>query len=209
MIRETKSNKTISDAEKIASQKEDLRLINKALKGDQAAYQRLVNKYKPTITFVLYRIVQDKDDVEDVVQEVFINTFRALKSFKKEYSFFSWIYKIALNKGIDYLRKKKLKTFSIDKPVTAKDGEVHYEVPDSTYEPDKHIIASEKSALINAAIEKLPPKYKRVIIMRHMEEKDYSEIAEELKLPIGTVKVHIFRARELLNKYLRHKIRHY
>lgn len=209
MIREIKSNKTISDAEKIVSQKEDLRLINKALRGDQAAYQRLVNKYKPIITFVLYRIVQDKDDVEDVVQEVFINTFRALKSFKKEYSFFSWIYKIALNKGIDYLRKKKLKTFSIDKPIAAKDGEVHYEVPDSTYEPDKHIIASEKSALIQSAIDKLPPKYKRVIIMRHIEEKDYSEIAEELKLPIGTVKVHIFRARELLNKYLRHKIRHY
>ncbi len=209
MAREIKSNKTISDAEKIVSQKEDLRLINKALRGDQAAYQRLVNKYKPTITFVLYRIVQDKDDVEDIVQEVFINTFRALNSFKKEYSFFSWIYKIALNKGIDYLRKKKLKTFSIDKPISSKDGEFQYEVPDSTYEPDKHIIASEKSALIQAAIDKLPPKYKRVIIMRHMEEKDYSEIAEELKLPIGTVKVHIFRARELLNKYLRHKIRHY
>lgn len=209
MAREIKSNRIISDAEKIVSQKEDVRLINKALRGDQAAYQRLVNKYKPTITYVLYRIVQDKDDVEDIVQEVFINTFRALKSFKKEYSFFSWIYKIALNKGIDYLRKKKLKTFSIDKPISSKDGEFQYEVPDSTYEPDKHIIASEKSALIQAAIDKLPPKYKRVIIMRHMEEKDYSEIAEELKLPIGTVKVHIFRARELLNKYLRHKIRHY
>lgn len=209
MAREIKSYKIISDAEKIASQKEDLRLINKALRGDQAAYQKLVNKYKPTITFVLYRIVQDKDDVEDVVQEVFINTFRSLKSFKKEYSFFSWIYKIALNKGIDYLRKKRLQTFSIDKPISAKDGEMHFEVPDSTYEPDKHIIASEKSALIQQAIDKLPVKYKRVIIMRHMEEKDYSEIAEELKLPIGTVKVHIFRARELLNKYLRHKIRHY
>ncbi len=209
MAREIKSNKTISEAEKIESQKEDVRLINKALRGDQAAYLRLVNKYKPTITYLLYRIVQDKDDVEDIVQEVFINTFRALESFKKEYSFFSWIYKIALNKGIDYIRKKKLKTFSINKPIATKDGEVQYEVPDSTYEPDKHIIASEKSSLIQTAIDKLPHKYRRVIIMRHMEEKDYSEIAEELKLPIGTVKVHIFRARELLNKYLRHKIRHY
>lgn len=196
-------------SDKAESKKEDIQLVEQALKGNQAAYERLMKKYKSTISFVLLRIIQDKSEVEDIVQEVFINTFKSLSTYKKQYSFFSWIYKIAMNKGIDYLRKKKLQTFSIDKPISTKNGELQLEIPDSTYEPDKQIIASERAAIVQWAIEQLPAKYKKVIIMRHQEEKDYSEIAKELKLPIGTVKVHIFRARELLNKYLRNKIRHY
>lgn len=196
-------------SDKAESKKEDIYLVNQALKGNQSAYDKLMKKYKSTISFVLLRIIQDKNEVEDVVQEVFINTFRSLKTYKKQYSFFSWIYKIAMNKGIDYLRKKKLQTFSINKPISTKDGDLQFELPDSTYEPDKFLIASERAALVNWAINQLPPKYKKVIIMRHQEEKDYAEIAKELKLPIGTVKVHIFRARELLNKYLRNKIHHY
>jgi RNA polymerase sigma factor (sigma-70 family) len=196
-------------AEKIESRKEDLRLINLALDGDQSSYVRLMKKYKSTINHVLFRVVQDPDEVEDITQEVFINAFKSLKSFKKEYSFFSWIYKIALNKGIDYLRKKKIQTFSLDKPIESDESDYRYEVPDSTYEPDKSMIAKERATFIQQAIDKLPAKYRQVIIMRHQEEKDYGEIAKELKLPIGTVKVHIFRARELLNKYLRNKIGHY
>jgi RNA polymerase sigma factor (sigma-70 family) len=196
-------------AEKIESRKEDLKLINLALDGDQSAYVRLMKKYKSTINHVLFRVVQDPDEVEDITQEVFINAFKSLKSFKKEYSFFSWIYKIALNKGIDYLRKKKIQTLSLDKPIESDESDYRYEVPDSTYEPDKSIIAKERAIFIQQAIDKLPAKYRKVIIMRHQEEKDYGEIAKELKLPIGTVKVHIFRARELLNKYLRNKIGHY
>lgn len=194
---------------KAESKKEDIQLVEQALKGNQFAYDKLMKKYRSTISFVLLRIIQDKSEVEDIVQEVFINTFKSLNTYKKQYSFFSWIYKIALNKGIDYLRKKKLQTFSINKPINTKNGEMQFELPDSTYEPDKQIIASERAALVQWAIEQLPAKYKKVIIMRHQEEKDYAEIAKELKLPIGTVKVHIFRARELLNKYLRNKIRHY
>ncbi len=195
--------------ERSDSRKEDIRLINQALRGNQSAYQSLMKKYKTTISHLLSRIIQDPDEIQDVVQEVFINTFKSLKSYKKEYSFFSWIYKIALNKGIDYLRKKKFQTISIDKPIDTNDSNYHYEIPDSSYEPDKYIIAAQRSALIEEAINMLPLKYKKVIIMRHQEEKEYSEIAEELKLPIGTVKVHIFRARELLNKYLKNKICHY
>ena len=200
---------TPPSAEKIESRKEDLKLINLALDGDQSAYVRLMKKYKGTINHVLFRVVQDPDEVEDITQEVFINAFKSLKSFKKEYSFFSWIYKIALNKGIDYLRKKKIPTFSLDKPIESNESDYRFEVPDSTYEPDKSIIAKERATFIQQAIDRLPAKYRKVIIMRHQEEKDYGEIAKELKLPIGTVKVHIFRARELLNKYLRNKIGHY
>lgn len=196
--------------ERVESRKEDNRLINQALRGNQQAYEILMKKYKGVITHLIYKIIQSPDEVNDVVQEVFINTFKSLKSYKKKYSFFSWIYKIALNKGIDCLRKKKLETFSIDKSPEYFDGDqLRYEIPDNTYEPDRYIIAKQRAALIEEAIERLPAKYKKVIVMRHQEEMEYAEIAKELKLPIGTVKVHIFRARELLNKFLKNKISQY
>ena len=140
---------------------------------------------------------------------MFIKAFASLRSFNEEYAFSTWLYKIATNSSIDYIRKRKLQTFSIDKPVTAEESDYTYEVPDSTFEPDKHIIQRQRAALIEEAIQQLPEKYRRVIILRHTEEREYGEIAKMLKLPIGTVKAHIFRARELLYKSLRDSIKHY
>ncbi len=94
---------------------------------------------------------------------------------------------------------------SIDKPISAKDGELEFELPDTTYRPDKHIVEDQRRAMLGQAIDALPPKYHRVIVMRHQQEKSYEEIAKELDLPLGTVKAHIFRARALLYKYLRDK----
>ncbi|HEV8538037.1 MAG TPA: sigma-70 family RNA polymerase sigma factor, partial [Bacteroidota bacterium] len=133
----------------------------------------------------------------------------SLKNFNEEYAFSTWLYKIATNSSIDYIRKKKLDTFSIDKPIAMAESDYSFELPDTTYAPDKYIIQHQRASLIEEAINKLPEKYRRVIILRHSEERDYSEIAKILKLPIGTVKAHIFRARELLNKYLRDAIHHY
>jgi len=194
---------------KIDSRKEDRQLIHAAIKGDQPAYKRLMKKYHDQISNLIFRIIHRREQVEDLTQEVFIKAFASLKSFNEEYAFSTWLYKIATNSSIDYIRKKKLSTFSIDKPIAMEESDSTYELPDSTYEPDKHIIQRQKIHIIQEAINQLPEKYKRVIIMRHSEERDYTEIAKALKLPIGTVKAHIFRARELLNKYLRDKISHY
>jgi len=194
---------------KIDSRKEDAHLIHSALRGDQAAYKKLMKKYHDQIANLIYRIIHQREQVEDLAQEVFIKAFASLSSFNEEYAFSTWLYKIATNSSIDYIRKKKLRTFSIDKPIAMEESDTTYELPDSTYEPDKHIIQRQRSHLIQEAINKLPEKYKKVITLRHSEERDYSEIAKILKLPIGTVKAHIFRARELLNKYLRGKISHY
>ncbi len=150
-------------------------------------------------------MVRDKQEVEDLVQETFIKAFSALDSYASQYAFSTWLYKIATNHAIDFMRKKKLQTFSIDKPVRTKEGELEYEVPDTTYRPDRHIVEDQRRQLIQEAIDSLPSKYHRVIVMRHQQEKSYEEIAQELDLPLGTVKAHIFRARELLNKYLRDK----
>src|SRR5690606_41397423 len=100
---------------------------------------------------------------------------------------------------------KSSHTFYISKPVRAREGEIEYEEPDTTYRPDRPIVEDQRPQLIQEAIDSLPSKYHRVIVMRHQQEKSYEEIAQELDLPLGTVKAHIFRARELLNKYLRDK----
>jgi RNA polymerase sigma factor (sigma-70 family) len=192
-----------------ASRKEDKELIRNALRGNQRSYKRLMQKYHDQIAHVIYRITHQREQVEDLTQEVFIKAFASLKSFDSTFAFSTWLYKIATNSSIDYLRKKKLATFSIDKPIAMEESSASYELPDSRYEPDKHIIQKQRAAILQEAIEKLPDKYRRVITLRHSEERDYSEIAKMLKLPIGTVKAHIFRARELLNKYLRDKISHY
>lgn len=188
---------------------EDFRVIREAIAGDQAAYKFLMKKYHDAIYNLIYKMIHDKNDVEDLTQEAFIKAFNSLESFNFEFAFSTWLYKIATNNSIDYLRKKKIKTYSIDKPISTKDGEMEYEIPDSTFVPDKTVIFDQKRNIIQDAIETLPEKYQKVITMRHQEEKSYEEIAEELDIPLGTVKAHIFRAREMLYKQLRSKIKNY
>ncbi len=198
-----------ADAGRTASRQADLRLISAALRGDQAAYKELMKKYRDAIFNLIHRIIRDREQVEDLTQETFVKAFGSLGSFNREYAFSTWLYKIATNSSIDYIRKKRLLTMSINKPISAEDSDYTFELPDSTYEPDKFIIQGQKSGIIAEAIAQLPPKYRQVIILRHNEERDYSEIAKILKIPIGTVKAHIFRARELLSRYLRERIPHY
>lgn len=185
------------------SSEQDRLLVEQALAGREAAFQALVEKYRKALYHHIARMVRDRQELDDLVQETFIKAFQALDSYATQYAFSTWLYKIATNHTIDYLRRKKVPTLSIDKPVRTKDGEVEYEVPDSTYRPDRHIVEDQRRQLIQEAIDALPEKYHRVIVMRHQQDKSYEEIAEELALPLGTIKAHIFRARELLNKYLR------
>lgn len=187
------------------SAEQDKELVASALDGDEAAYAALVDKYQNALFHHVRKIIRDKSEVDDLVQETFIKAFSALESYSTQYAFSTWLYKIATNHAIDFLRKKKLRTLSIDKPIKTKEGEMEVELPDTTYRPDRHIVEDQRKTLIQEAIDALPPKYYRVIVLRHQQEKTYDEIARELDLPLGTVKAHIFRARELLNKYLREK----
>ena len=198
-----------SEQRRIESRGEDAVLIKRALTGDQRAYKKLRQKYHESIYNLIYRMIRDKDEVEDLTQEAFIKAFMSLSSFNDEFAFSTWLYKIATNNCIDYIRRKKLQTFSIDKPIESKESDYTFELPDSTYEPDQELIDRQRKKLLEDAINSLPAKYRHVIHLRHVEEKEYQEIATILKLPLGTVKAHIFRAREMLNKYLRERLRHY
>ena len=154
-------------------------------------------------------MLRNREEVEDLVQEAFIKAFTSLANFNEEYAFSTWLYKIATNNAIDHIRKKKLQTFSIDKPLESADSDFTFELPDTELEPDEEMIDSQRKKMLQEAMNALPPKYRQVIILRHVEEKEYAEIARILKLPLGTVKAHIFRAREMLYKRLRDKMRHY
>jgi RNA polymerase sigma-70 factor, ECF subfamily len=191
------------------SKSDDIALIEEALGGKQLSYEKLMKKYYQLIYNLVYRMISKKEDVEDLTQEAFIKAFNSLHNFDKQFAFSTWLFKIATNNAIDYLRKKKLSTFSIDKDIETDDSDYKFEIPDHENKPDTHIIDTQLRKILDEAIESLPEKYKEVIVMRHKQEKEYEEIAKELKLPLGTVKAHIFRGRELLNKYLKDKIKHY
>ena len=205
----TKTKEEVLAQRKLDSRAEDSRNIKAALKGDQVAYRVIMKKYHDQVYNLLYRMVHTKDEVEDLTQEAFIKAFNSLQNFNEEFAFSTWLYKIATNNCIDYIRKRKLKTFSIDKPISSKDGEYSFEIPDSTFVPDRSMIENQRSRVIQDAVNSLPEKYRTVILMRHTEDKDYQEIADELQLPLGTVKAHIFRAREILYKKLKKKIQYY
>ena len=190
---------------KTDSKIEDIELIEKALKGEQSAYDRLMKKYYQMIHNLIFRMIYKKEDVEDLTQEAFIKAFNSLEKFDRQFSFATWICKIATNNSIDYLRKKKLSTFSIDKEIASDEDNMQFEIPDSNFIPDRNILDSERKKVLEKAIESLPEKYRQVIILRHKEEMDYEDIAEKLNLPLGTIKAHIFRAREMLYKNLKDK----
>ncbi|MCK6620088.1 MAG: sigma-70 family RNA polymerase sigma factor [Calditrichaceae bacterium] len=182
---------------------EDQKLITLARGGDQKAFEALLKKYRNLVYHVMFKMVRNPQEAEDLCQEAFIKAFGALSSFNEEFAFSTWLMKIATNNCIDYLRKRKLRTYSIDEPLQYKDEQVQVELPDHDPTPDKQLLNEERRKLINDAIQSLPPRYRHVIILRHQEEKSYEDIAEILKLPLGTVKARIFRAREMLNKKIR------
>ena len=183
--------------------KEDRQLIQSARSGDEKAFEKLLKKYRNLVYSVMVRMVRNPQEAEDLTQEAFIKAFGALQSFNEEYAFSTWLMKIASNNCIDFLRKKKLRTQSIDEPVKYKDESLQFELPDREPTPERKMLNTERSRMINDAIEALPRRYREVIILRHKEEKSYEEIAELLQLPLGTVKARIFRAREMLNKSIR------
>lgn len=205
------SRETLSKEERqLRNRQEDYSLVAAALGGDQAAYTRLRNKYWRPIETMLSRMIRNKSDAEDLTQEAFIKAFNSLHTFNTEYAFSTWLYKVASNNCIDYLRKRRLKTVSMDAPIQTRDGEMQMEIADpSAVRPDVPLTSAERTAVLQEAIANLPDKYKIVIELRHHQEMEYADIAEKLNLPLGTVKAHLFRARALLLKRLKGKMVHF
>ncbi|MEW5794735.1 MAG: sigma-70 family RNA polymerase sigma factor [Candidatus Zixiibacteriota bacterium] len=178
-------------------------LIAAALKGDQKACAQLVDTHRAAIFHIINRIVHNDEAARDLAQETFMKAFASLGSYRSEYRFSTWLYKIAANSSIDYLRKRRIQALSLDSPVETGDGRMEIEVPDDTHNPELELVRKQQRFSIDEAIDSLPPKYREVIIYRHKDDKSYEEIADLLVIPVGTVKARIFRARELLKRKLK------
>ncbi len=187
-----------------SSSLEDDRLVKGAIDGSQESFRKIMDKYQKPLYYHVLKMVKNHEQVEDLVQEAFMKAFDNLGSYNTSYAFSTWLYRITTNHTIDYLRKRKLQTTSINEPVKTKDGDMEIQISDEA-ETDRAIIRKERRAIIHEAIENLPDKYRQVIEMRHLEELSYQEISDQLDLPLGTVKAHIFRAREMLYKSLKDK----
>ena len=178
----------------------DFKLVQKALtEKDQKAYAELMDRYREPIYFMLLKMVNNKDDADDLTVEAFGKAFRRLDQYTPQFAFSTWLFKIATNNAIDYIRKKRIKAISIDQGYQTDDGDtIEISVKDSVLDPAELLQKEERIRKMRTIVDKLKPRYRRLVEMRYFDEMAYEEIAEELNLPLGTVKAQLFRAREFL-----------
>ena len=185
---------------------EDFRLIDQAISGDDAAYAKLLQRYKRPVYQMILKMIRNVDDAEDLTIESFAKAFRNLDRFKKDFTFSTWLFRIATNNTIDFIRKKKLNTLSIENTFTDDDGQsVSIEVEDENLDPQEEAIRAQKAELIQMFVDKLPAKYQKLVRLRYFHELSYEEIAADLDAPLGTVKAQLHRARELMFEMVKNK----
>jgi RNA polymerase sigma-70 factor, ECF subfamily len=177
---------------------DDAAIVEEVLEGNRDAFRMLVDSYSGIVYHIAYSMVGKSDEAQDVVQEVFFRAYKALKSYNPERPFKAWINRITVNYVLDQRKKKRVKAVSL----TMEDDNV-LNVPDETYNPHDAQESFDREELVLKAIHQLPDKYQMVLLLRHIEELSYEEIAQTLSLPLGTVMTHIHRARVKLSEILR------
>lgn len=179
--------------------KQDLVLVEAARKGDQAAFATLMDRYRESIFYMMKKMVRNDDDADDLTIEAFGKAFSRLDQYSPSFAFSTWLFKIASNNSIDFIRKKRVKLTSMDSGYTNDDGDsVSIDARSDTRDPEETIIHNQKVKHMRHLVSKLKPRYKELIEKRYFDELSYEEIADELNLPLGTVKAQLFRARDFL-----------
>ncbi len=182
----------------------DYELVRLAVeKGDQMAFTELMGLYRDTIYFMLVKMTGNVDDAEDLTLEAFGKAFKNLAQYTPEYAFSTWLFKIASNNCIDFMRKKKKNVLANENYEDISDSYHAQKMISSGLDPEENLIKSQKIQLMRQLVEKLKPRYKKLIQLRYFEEYSYEEICLELDLPLGTVKAQLFRAREFLFNILK------
>lgn len=177
----------------------DFDLVIKARElQDERAYAELMEKYRDSIFYMMLKMVKNTDDADDLTIEAFGKAFNRLHQYTPNYAFSTWLFRIATNNCIDFIRKKRMNTFSLDKDIDTEDGKMTMDVRDEMLNPEERIIRKQKIRIMREIVDQLKPRYKNLVVLRYFREYSYEEIAEETDLPIGTVKAQLFRAREQL-----------
>jgi len=180
----------------------DLELVQSAVDGDEESFARLMARYKNTIYFMLLKMVNNKSDAEDLTLEAFGKAFKNLHQYSPNYAFSTWLFKIASNNCIDFLRKKKGILLSIDNNSENNESENPVKIASKESNPEERLIRVQNALLMRNMVRKLKPRYQTLVEYRYFRELSYEEIASELQLPLGTVKAQLFRAREILFKLI-------
>ena len=184
--------------------KRDLKLINRALEtGDPAAYNELMKLYRDPLYFMLYEKVGDQELAKDLTIESLGKAFKKLHLYVPNYVFSTWLFTVARNTCIDYLRKNKLPTVSIDKMMLDEDGKrTNFDLISDMLNPEQEMEKKQRIAILRQIVDQLKPKYRTLVKLRYFKEMTYEEIATTLDLPIGTVKAQLHRSREQLFKIM-------
>ena len=179
----------------------DLELITQFQQGNVIGFNELVRRYQEKVYWIARRIVIDHDDADDVTQDVFVKVFKALKNFRKDSEFFTWLYRITTNISLNFLRAKKLKHFL---HFESEHEEQEFEIAGEKYSfPDTILEHKELVTIIERAVETLPHQQRAVFTLRFYEELSYDEISDQLKLSIGGLKANYFHAIKKIQKYVR------
>ena len=185
--------------------KHDYGLVLKATQNkNQQAFTELMDRYKDSIYFMLLKMVNNKDDADDLTIEAFGKAFNRLNQYTPNYAFSTWLFKIATNNCIDFIRKKKKNVLSIDNRYENEEGDsLMIELKSTARDPEQEAMREQKIKLMREVVKKLKPRYQNLVELRYFKEFSYEEISSELDLPLGTVKAQLFRAREFLYKIMK------
>ncbi|WP_411275668.1 RNA polymerase sigma factor [Daejeonella sp.] len=185
--------------------KNDFYVVARAKDGDQKAYAELMQRYKDSIYFMALKMVNNKDDAMDLTVETFGKAFENLEKYKPDFAFSTWLFRIATNNCIDFIRKKRLNVISLNS-LTDHDGEERqFEVRSENLNPEETSIKKQENEKLKNIVDQLPSRYRTLIILRYFEEQSYEEISQQLDLPLGTVKAQLFRARDLMANVMNRK----
>ncbi|MGB4399585.1 MAG: sigma-70 family RNA polymerase sigma factor [Daejeonella sp.] len=185
--------------------KNDFLVVSRAKDGDQKAYAELMQRYKDSIYFMALKMVNNKDDAMDLTVETFGKAFENLEKYKPDFAFSTWLFRIATNNCIDFIRKKRLNVVSLNSLTDQEGEERQFEVRSESLNPEESSIKKQENEKLKNIVEQLPARYRTLITLRYFEEQSYEEIAQQLDLPLGTVKAQLFRARDLMSNIMKRK----
>ncbi len=180
----------------------DYELVQAALTGDGTAFGRLLGRYKDAIYFMMLKMVNNKSDAEDLTLEAFGKAFKNLHQYSPNYAFSTWLFKIATNNCIDFLRKSRSNYLPIESGSPNQENDAASRIRSKDPNPEEKLIRKQKAILMRRVVRKLKPRYQALVEYRYFRELSYEEIAAELNLPLGTVKAQLFRARQMLFKLI-------
>jgi len=182
---------------------QDIKFVEAAMNGNQQAFAELMDRYRDTIFYMLLRMVRNKSDADDLTIEAFGKAFKNIHQYTPNFAFSTWLFKIASNNCIDFLRKKKSNTISIDSQSDDQNKDQQITIVSGSLDPEEDFIKKQEAKLMRNIVEKLKPRYRELVRLRYFNEYSYEEISAEMNIPLGTVKAQLFRARELLNNILK------